>query len=246
MLPFIIYAHRGASQDAPENTMAAFYAALRRGADGIECDIRLTKDGVPVIIHDSYLDRTTNGTGLISHVTYQELRRLEAAARVHPDHAGEKIPSLSNLFTWIKKTPLLLNLELKPVQAAEGVLEKEVLRLLGKHGLTNRTVISSYDPYSLYTIKQLQNEVKTALIYLYLDEPWQIAEEIGASALHPYYPFMTLELFYAIRERGFEILPYTVDHWSELDQLIRLGASGVITNTPSRARKILSLHQEEP
>lgn len=221
--------------------MAAFIQAYQSGADGIECDIRLTLDEKPIVIHDAYLNRTTNGTGPVSQTRYKEIRKLDAGGWFHPAYVGEKVPSLSELLSWIKKTPLLLNIEIKPIQPQIGVIEKSVLTLLQKHDLLSRTVISSYDLTSLQILKQLNADVKTALIYLYLDEPWFYAEEVGATSLHPYYPLLTIDTYIELKRRGFEVVPYTVDSWTELNEVIRLEASGVITNLPLKAKKLLSL-----
>src|SRR5690554_3040227 len=109
----LIYAHRGSSGTYPENTMEAFEAALQEGADGIELDIQLTKDGVPVIIHDETVDRTTDGKGWVKDFTFEELQRLDAGSSFHTDYKGATIPSFEEFLQWFSKTDLLLNVELK-------------------------------------------------------------------------------------------------------------------------------------
>ncbi|CCQ96196.1 conserved hypothetical protein [[Clostridium] ultunense Esp] len=243
MAPFLIYAHRGASASTPENTMAAFRSAYQEGADGIECDVRLTKDLIPVIFHDSHLDRTTNGTGPLAKITFKDLQKLDAGSWFHPSFSGEKVPSLKHFLSWVQKRPLFINLELKPSPDHKEILEKKALRLVHEYGLIDRTVISSYDVNSLLTLRRLDDRVKTALIYIYQTEPWAIARDVGASSLHPYYPFLTLDIYYESLSRGFEVIPYTVDNWVDLIDVMKLEPAGIITNYPQRIRKLFSLHR---
>src|SRR6056297_841327 len=97
MARFFIWAHRGASAVAPENTLAAFTAALQAGADGIELDVHLTRDGVPVVMHDETVDRTTNGSGRIRDLSHAEIDDLDAGSWFGPRWRGEKIPTLEKV-----------------------------------------------------------------------------------------------------------------------------------------------------
>ena len=105
-----IYAHRGASKYAPENTMPAFQLALDMNADGIETDVQLTKDGVPILIHDEKLKRTTTGSGYVKDYTLEELQQLDAGSWFDATFTGTKLITLEQLLQWIKPTYLLLNL----------------------------------------------------------------------------------------------------------------------------------------
>src|SRR5687767_9211054 len=96
-----IFAHRGSSKDCPENTMAAFKKAYQDGADGIELDVQLSKDGIPVIIHDEKLDRTTNKKGNVFSYAYNELTKADAGSWFSKTFAGEPVPSLQELLEWI-------------------------------------------------------------------------------------------------------------------------------------------------
>ncbi len=109
----IIYAHRGASKAAPENTMPAFELAAKQGADGIETDVQLTKDQIPVLIHDENVRRTTDGIGFVQDYTYKELQELDAGSWFSSTYSNTTIPTLDQLLAWNKKKKLKLNIELK-------------------------------------------------------------------------------------------------------------------------------------
>lgn len=234
----INYAHRGASSIAPENTMPAFMEALLQGADGIECDVRLSRDGVPVVIHDEFVDRTTDGFGWVHEYTFAELQQLDAGSWFSPKYAGVKIPSLEELLAWLSTNHLLLNIEVKNVIANDR-LEERILTLLHGYRMKERTVISSYEVDTLQRFRQLDAKIETAYIYLFHHEPWRIATAIKANALHAFYPFLTRETVTAARRHGLGLVPYTVDDWNDIRQVLQYEISGIITNYPNRVRKIL-------
>lgn len=244
MAQFINYAHRGASAFAPENTMAAFKEALSQGADAIECDIQMSRDGIPIVIHDEFLERTTNGTGFVHQWDYKDLKELDAGSWFSRKYSSQKIPTLQELLEWIKDTQLHLNIELKPGMVEQKRLEESVIDLLHQYRLKDRTVISSYDLRTLYRIRKLDPKIETALLYFYLNEPWKYAEAIQASSLHAFYPFITQETIMRAKQKGISLIPYTVDEWSDLGRVLRLDVSGVITNYPNRVRRYLAYNQK--
>ena len=138
MMTVIVLAHRGYSAKAPENTMAAFELALAVGADGIELDVHMTRDGEIVVIHDDTLDRTTNGKGPVSDQTMAELRELDAGSWFSPEFAGERIPTLKLVLELIKDKDVLLNIEIKTGLGFQQLNEELVplfgpIRSLGAH-----------------------------------------------------------------------------------------------------------------
>lgn len=139
----IIAAHRGWSARYPENTMAAYGAALKQDIDELEIDIHLTRDGVPVLIHDAAVDRTTDGTGPVSALTLAELKKLDAGSWKGPQFAGERIPTVEELFSFLLDYPgILLNVEIK--QKTTETVDK-TMALIGQYGLTERIVITCFD-----------------------------------------------------------------------------------------------------
>lgn len=240
MMSIINYAHRGASAVAPENTIPAFIEALNQGADAIECDLQMTRDGVPVVIHDDFLHRTTNGFGYVSQYSLAELKQLDAGSWFHEKYAGVTIPSLAELLEWLKKNQLRLNLELKSAHDEKRKLEAKVIDLLKQYHMRERTVVSSYDLRVLQNLRKIDAKVQTAYIYFFLNDPWKYAQAVGATALHVFFPLLNEETISQARKHDLGIVPYTVDEWSDISRILRYDISGIITNYPNRVRKFLS------
>lgn len=136
-----IFGHRGSAGTHPENTMISFQAAEHAGAEGIEFDIQLSRDGVPVIIHDETLERTTNGKGWVKDLTFSELQQLDAGAWFSEKYKGTKIPALEEVLTWAQGNRLLLNLELKTGIVKYPQMEEKVIRLVEQYDLTHRVIL---------------------------------------------------------------------------------------------------------
>ncbi|MBE3554432.1 MAG: glycerophosphodiester phosphodiesterase [Thermicanus sp.] len=236
----LIFAHRGASGDAPENTMTAFRLALEQGADGIELDVQRTADRKLVVIHDETLERTTDGKGLVATKTYKELSQMNAAAHFGNGYGGEPIPLLEEVLAWIAPTSLLLNIELKNgILPYEG-MEEEVVELVRHYGLNNRVILSSFNHYSLVTLGRIAPEMERAILYVAgLYEPWEYAGRVGATSLHPYFYNAVQEIIQGTKRAGMKIRPWTVDREGDLSRMISLGVDGIITNYPARTKKIL-------
>lgn len=226
-----IFAHRGFSAVAPENTMAAFRRAAEAGADGLELDVHLSKDGEVVVIHDETVNRTTDGKGKVRELTLEELRRLDAGSRFGKEFAGEKIPLLHEVLELVADQKLWLNIELKNNKFPYPGLEEKVLEVISRFGLSQKTVYSSFNHYSLQRIKEKQPETDTALLYMaHLIEPWNYAAWAGASSIHPYWPTVTEELVRGCREQGLSLRPFTVNQSRVMGRLIELGVDAIITD----------------
>lgn len=239
MTPIII-AHRGASKDAPENTMSAFRLAFEQGADGIELDVQRTADRKLVVIHDETLERTTDGKGLVASKTYKELTALNAAASFGDGERVEKIPLLEEVLAWIATTPLYLNIELKNgILPYEG-MEEEVIEMVRAYRLSDRVTLSSFNHYSIALMSALAPEMELGILYIAgLYRPWDYAKSIGALALHPYYYNAVPEIVKGAKEAGVKIRPWTVDGDEDLLKMIRLDVDGVITNEPAKMKELL-------
>lgn len=236
----LIFAHRGASYKAPENTMAAFQLALEEGADGIELDVHVSADGVPVVIHDARLERTTNGRGWITEWTVKELKTLDAGSWFDPEYAQERIPLLEEVLAWIKPTSLHLNIELKDApKMSQDILER-VVALVRAYDLGERVVISSFHHERLVHLKAIAPEIERAILYVArLYQPWVYAAYVGASALHPYFEAVDARYVREVRAQGLAIRPYTVDDPQRIRELSAFGVTAVITNTPQQAKRAL-------
>lgn len=231
-----IFAHRGASQLAPENTMEAFHLAYEMGADGIETDVQLTKDGVPVLIHDIRVDRTTNGHGFVKDFTYDELVKLDAGSWFSKTYAGTKILSLKQFLTWIKPTSLLLNLELKNNQIDYEQLETIVYDMLRQHRLLERTVISTFSTKSIETLQTYRGQVEIA----YLTSKGRAdlvnyAKQIEADAIHINYRLLKRALLHEATQHKLAIRVFTVNRRWHMLKCFQLGVAGLFTDIPAKA-----------
>ncbi|MBN2228480.1 MAG: glycerophosphodiester phosphodiesterase [Candidatus Thorarchaeota archaeon] len=217
----IIIGHRGAAGHAPENTLLSFQTAFEFGADMVELDIHETLDGHLVCIHDADVSRTTDGTGLVSEHTLNELRELDAGK-------GERIPLLSEVLSYAKNR-LKVNIELKTL----GV-EKKIIDLLVERQMINDVVISSFYHGTLLVMKELDKRVFTAaLISHSQDDLINYICELGVDALNPHYEIITNEIVSQAHNHGVLIYPWTVNDIDRMFDLIRnLRVDGIITDFP--------------
>ena len=154
----LVLAHRGASHDAPENTLTAFELAKKMGADGIELDTSLTRDGVPVVIHDLTLDGTTDGQGPVNTYTLAMIKMLDAGSSFDAAHAGIHVPTLDEALETIGKD-LIVNIELKANSWYSDGLDQAVLNVIRKHSAQGHVIISSFNPFTLRRFRQLAPEI---------------------------------------------------------------------------------------
>ncbi|MDO3413187.1 glycerophosphodiester phosphodiesterase [Saccharibacillus sp. CPCC 101409] len=237
----LIFAHRGASGSRPENTMEAFRRAAALGAGGIETDVQLSLDGEPVLIHDETLSRTAGACGRVSDKTYAELRELDAGGWYHPDFVGERIPHLDELLELAAQTVIVLNIELKNNILPYTGMEEKVIAAVRGYGLERRTILSSFNHYSVALCKRLAPEIRTGLLYMEgLYRPWDYARSIGADALHAYDPAVQAEWVREARENGVDYHPFTVNDPARIKELIGMGVSGIITDHPDVAMRCLA------
>ncbi len=229
-----IVAHRGASADAPENTMPAFRLAVEVGADGIETDAHLTSDGHIVLIHDENTLRTTGFDGEVGDLTLQELRQLDAGGWFGPAFASTSIPELKDLLELLQPTGLTLNVELKNGYRNYPGLEAAVLNEVARFGMEDRVYYSSFNHRSLAIVSGLQPTAQTALLYgeIYYDVGFY-AQRVGATALHPYWRAVDREAMDDAKAAGLLVRPWTVDDPETAHALATLGVDALITNCPA-------------
>lgn len=235
----LIFAHRGYSASFPENTMKAFVEAEKEQADGIELDVQLTKDFEAVVIHDERVDRTTNGTGYVKDFTYKELRKLDAAYRNKTIVKKEQIPSLREVFEWLASNNMTCNVELKTGKIPYRGIEKIVLSLIREFQLEKRIIISSFNHYSIIYHYRLAPDIEIAPLFaegLYM--PWVYAKSIRAKGYHPNYRTLTDEIIKTSMENGIAVRPYTVNKDKEIQRLLKLGCTALITDEPAKALRI--------
>lgn len=214
--------------------MAAFTLALDAGAEGIELDVHLTKDGEVVVIHDHTLARTTNGTGLVADLTLAELQELDAGLWFSPEFKGERLPSLREVLELLKEHNVLLNVETKAALGYEQLNEK-LASLLDEYAMWEKTIISSFNHYALVHIKTIRPQARTGILYnCGLVNPWEYAKSIGATALHPYYLTIVPELVQAAQQHGMMVNVWTVDEEVDIERVSLAGVDAIITNVPDR------------
>lgn len=247
MRKVINIAHRGFSGFYPENTMLSFKKAIEVGADGIETDLQMTRDGVIVICHDEKIDRTTNGRGLISEYTYNELLSFDAGIKCGREFAGEKIPTLDEFLDYVKDKDILINMELKNSIISYYGLEKKVLDKIYEYKLQKKVILSSFNHYSMVKVKKYDESIKTGLLCAAtLYNAGKYAKAVHADALHLFFSsVMEKEMAAEIKNEGIMINTYTVNEIEYMKKIIGLGVNGIITNYPDKLMKINS-HIEMP
>lgn len=241
------YAHRGACHDAPENTLAAFAAAADKGADGIELDVQLSKDGHIVVIHDFNLETTTDGRGLVRNRTLAELKELDAGAWFASAFAGQRIPTLQEVFDTVGGR-LLLNIELKTPSWRGDRLAAAVVQAVEKNNLQERVLISSFNPLALRQVRKHNARIAIGLLYasdlpFRLRRPW-LHGLIRPDALHPHRSLVDDSFMRWAKGQGYRVHTWTVDEPSEMRRLAQRKVDLIITNRPGRLRRVLSPSQE--
>lgn len=235
----LIFGHRGSAGTHPENTMISFEAALKAGAEGIEVDVQLTKDLVPVIIHDERVDRTTNGSGWVKDLTLAQIQQLDAGSKFDPAFSNVTIPTLEELLKWTANTPLFLNIEIKNEFVRYLGIEQQILELVQKYHLLNRVIISSFNHYSLVEVRKLNREIETAILFMEgIFEPWNYARSIGANALHCYLPVAVPELFVGAAQAQMPVRVFTVNEKNDMIYLFNHRCSAIFTDWPQKAVEI--------
>ena len=238
MSSFHIYGHRGSSGTHPENTLLSFQAAHKAGAQGIELDVQLTKDLVPVVIHDERLERTTNGIGFVKDFLYEELVRLDAGQTFSSRFQGTPIPSLKSVLEWITSTSLILNIELKNSLFPYEHLEKKVLDLLTHYQLCDRTIISSFNHYSIQRLAQKSSKIETAILLMEkLVEPWDYLQRVGANSIHIEWGAIDEYFITNTQKRGIPVRAFTVNEPYQIAELKKAGCSAIFTDYPAVAMR---------
>ena len=227
-----IIAHRGASTQAPENTMAAFQLALDLQADGIELDVMLTADQQVVVIHDGTVDRTTNGSGRVADMTLAEVRDLDAGQ-------GEKVPTLLEVLERFSGK-LLINIELKNYTSIFDRLPVEVAKLIESYCLEQDVLISSFNPFNLPRVRNHLPGARLGLITQSSQARRLIWRLFRYNALHPHFSDVDAALVSALHARNRQINVWTVDEPEEIKRLVKINVDGIITNDPQYTREVLA------
>lgn len=238
----IMIAHRGASGNAPENTLAAFQLAIEEGAEGIELDVHLSKDGELIVIHDDTLNRTTNGTGPVNEKELDELKTYDAGSWFDPKFSSESIPLLQEVMD-IVPNDMFINVEIKNFPTIHEGIEQKLVDVLKQSERLSTTVISSFDHESLRKVKQLAPELKIGILYslnfvdilAYL----KLFKDEEVYSLHPSHKAIYNQDLQPLLDAGLQIYPYTVNDDERAKHLHAKGVSGLITNYPDQIRQTI-------
>ncbi len=234
----IIFAHRGASAHAPENTIPSFELALVQGADAIELDAKLTADGHIIVFHDATVDRTTEGTGRLAQKNLADLRSLDAGSFFSEQFRGTRIPTLEEVFEAVGKR-IFINVELTNYAAPRDALVEKVCALVKKHALEKSVIFSSFLPSNLRQAERFLPEVPRGLLAL---GGWMgtWARSFGFSfgeyaALHPYLTDVNAQQVSRVHRLKRRIHVWTVNQPEDIERLNAWGVDGIFTDDPQLA-----------
>ena len=213
-----VWAHRGASAYAPENTLEAFELAIKMGADGVELDVHLSRDGEIVVAHDERVDRVSNGSGLIQEMTLSEIKELDFG-----------VP-----------TRLTVNVELKTTDFDYPGIEQKCVDLAREMGMTQRVLYSSFNFESLDRVKAIDPSLPVGLLYGNpLEDVVQTVKAHRAQAVHPRYSLLyEAGMMDTLKAQGIWAHPWTVDQAADVKRLMDAGVEAVITNRPDMALEV--------
>lgn len=238
-----IIGHRGGAKGFPENTLAAFKKAVELGADGVEFDVQLTKDGEVVVIHDELIDRTMSGSGLVKDHTLKELRQMSAGEFFSPDFKSEKIPTLAEVLEVVQDLEVI-NIELKNYLPYPE-LEEKVLKLVDQFEIRDQVIISSFNHYSLQKVKKLQPEIRTgALLMAKIINPSDYAFKRGFNALHLHFLTADQEIIDKSHFMGMQVNVYTVNFPESVIELLEKEVDMIMTDDLEMALDLRDEKQE--
>ena len=247
----LILGHRGSSAVAPENTVAAFKRCIEDGADGFEFDVRLSRDGIAVIIHDASLQRTGAQRLFVSDLTASELKQIDVGSwfnRQYPLRAQESyerqtVPTLDELIDLTRESHTVLCIEMKPDSARGLELAAKVVNAVRKHGLYDRVVVESFDLAATAEVKRLEPAIRTAALFepslnhpsslVRLMKTADLALKVQANILALHHSLATKRAVQQAKNAGLAVVVWTVDDAAWVQRAISLGVEALIANNPA-------------
>jgi len=220
-----IIAHRGGAREAPENTLLAFKRAVGIGCP-IECDVRLSGDNQVVVFHDATLERTTDGQGRVSNIDLEVLQALDAGQ-------GEKIPKLTEMLELVgNKVPVIIEVKCRYICFHARRLARQLVSDIKTANASSSVVVASFNPFILHSVKQMMPQVLRGLIFS--TRSWFALKEFIArpDLLMPDCRLVDKEFVNSMHDKGYRILPWTVDDEGDARRMMEHGVDGVITNRP--------------
>jgi len=230
-----VVGHRGAMGHSPENTLASFERGLELGADWIELDVHLSRDGSLIVIHDETLDRTTDGRGLVREHTLAELKQLDAGG-------GQRIPTLDEILAWARERDAVVDIEIKNAPLYYEGIAEAVVAAVNRARMTDQVIVISFDHTAVRKVKQLESRVATGVLYACrpLDGGVPLARAALADAVLPHWAHVTADDVARAHDSGISVAPWATSDPGILRTLIAAGVDAIGTNHPDVLRGVLS------
>src|SRR5216684_827756 len=237
-----VIGHRGAMGHCPENTFVSFERALELGADWIELDVHLTRDGALAVIHDELVDRTTDGHGLVKDHTLAELKKLDAGSWFGPQFAGQRVPSLDEVLVWARERNTVVDIEIKNAPSFYAGIEEAVVESLDRAGMAEQVIVISFDHRSVQRVKALDSRVVTGVLYAArpTDAGVGLAAAAQADAVLPHWAYVTAEDVRVAHDAGLAVAPWATSDPEVLRSLISAGVDAIGTNHPDVLRQVMA------
>jgi len=243
----LVIGHRGAMGYAPENTLISFEEAIRRGADLIEMDVQFSQDGEVVVMHDTSVDRTTDGSGLVRDLPWRKIKTFDAGIWYGPDYMQESVPSLSDVVERFrnrkstKKHLVGFVIELKTVRGSGGSLADAVVAQLARANFTDRCFVISFDAVALQEVRSAHRTLPTGLLFSEESDEGRIvqAKAIGAQAIFPRKTWVSSRGVSAAHKAGLAVGTWTCNTQNEMKRMVTCGVDAIATNYPDRLRSVL-------
>lgn len=237
---FMVIGHRGAKGYAPENTVPSFEKGIECRANMVEFDVRLTRDGQIVIMHDAMVDRTTNGTGFVSQLTLKEIKKLNAGTWFSPKFKGSKVPTLEEAIASIKGRAKF-DIEIKKDPHSNEAIEEKLVDEILKNNILNDTVVISFDLSSLKRIKEIEPHLKVGFLVSQdygFERGLREILAIGGEEIHPEYFRLTVYSVSKAHRNGVQVRTWNPNDKNEMSKLIKMGVDGIGTDFPDILRSL--------
>ncbi len=232
----LVLGHRGAMGHAPENTLVSFAKGLELGADMLELDIHMSRDGELIVMHDGEVARTTDGKGHVKDLTLAEIKKLDAGSKFDARFRDERVPRLVEVVEWAKtRIPLVIEIKGDPIPAAG--IEEKLIEMLREFGTVDDTLVISFHHPSVKRVKELEPRVMTGILFTgMLVDPVAAARAAFADSVRPSYAYWTPELVAQVHAAGLGASSWIVNHEAEMDYVVPMGLDSIGSNFPERLR----------
>ncbi len=228
----LVFGHRGASAYAPMNTLPAFELAVEQGADGIELDVHFSQDGQLIVLHDFTVDHTTDGHGYARDMTLEQLKKLDAGVWKGEQFKGVRIPTLGEVFEAVGQK-LYINVEIKSESIETDGVEQNVAECIAKNAMTERIIVSSFNPLALKRFREIMPEVPIGYLYVAAALPFsEVMETLTHEARHPQHTMIDQDYMDWARQNRYRVNTWTVNDPARAVELRNMGVDAIITDTP--------------